>query len=93
MKRKLSLLALASLLTVARANAEETAFDKFLGHDSPVCVPVTVIEAAAKEYHPVSQDTYRFIQALYVATTSVSYELPQAIRLSSLQMGITLLPS
>jgi hypothetical protein len=76
MKWNLLLLAFASLLTIGRANAEETAFDKFLAPNSPECVPVAAIEAAAKNYRPVSQDTYRFIQALYVATPPISRELP-----------------
>ena len=75
MKWKLSLLAFASLLTV-RANAEETAFDKFLSPNSPKCVPVAAIEAEAKNYRPLSQDTYRFIQALYVVIPPISHELP-----------------
>lgn len=60
MKSKLLLLAFASLLTV-RANAEETAFDKFLTPNSSECIPVAAIEAAAKNYRPLSQDTYLFI--------------------------------
>jgi hypothetical protein len=76
MKWNLPLLAFASLLTVGRANAEETAFDKFFAPNSPKCVPVAAIEAAAKDYRPVSQDTYRFIQALFVATPPISHELP-----------------
>jgi hypothetical protein len=76
MKWNLSLLAFASLLTIGRATAEETAFDKFLTPNSPECVPVAAIEAAAKQYRPVSQDTYRFIQALYVAIPPMSHELP-----------------
>jgi hypothetical protein len=76
MKWNLPLLAFASLLTVGRANAEETAFDKFFAPNSPKCVAVTAIEAAAKDYRPVSQDTYRFIQALFVATPPISHELP-----------------
>ena len=75
MKWKLSLLAFASLLTV-RANAEETAFDKFFAPNSPKCVPVAAIEAVAKDYRPVSQETYRFIQAIYVAIPPISHELP-----------------
>ena len=76
MKWNLSLLAFASLLTVGRTNAEETAFDKFLAPNSPECVSIAAIEAAAKNYRPVSQDTYRFIQALYVAIPPISHELP-----------------
>ena len=76
MKWNLLLLAFASLLTIGRANAEETAFDKFLAPNSPECVPVAAIEAAAKNYRAVSQDTYRFIQALYVAPPPISRELP-----------------
>ena len=79
MKWKLSLLAFASLLTV-RANAEETAFDKFLTPNSPECVPVTAIEAAAKNFRPLSQDTYRFIPALYVVIPPISHELPPGDR-------------
>lgn len=76
MKWNLSLLAFASLLTVGHANAEETAFDKFLAPNSPECVPVAAIEAVAENYRPVSQDTYRFIQALYVAMPPISHKLP-----------------
>jgi hypothetical protein len=76
MKWNLQLLVFASLLTVGRANAEETAFDKFFAPNSPQCVPIAAIEAAAKDYRPVSQDTYRFIQALYVAIPPISHELP-----------------
>ena len=50
MKWDLSLLAFASLSTVGRANAEGTAFDKFLAPNSPGCVPVAAIEAAAQNY-------------------------------------------
>jgi hypothetical protein len=60
MKWNLSLLVFASLLTVARANAEETAFDKFLAPNSQKSIPVVAIEAAAKNYRPVSHDTYRY---------------------------------
>jgi hypothetical protein len=76
MKWNLPLLAFASLLTLGRANAEETAFDKFLAPNSPKCVPVAAIEAVAKAYRPVSQETYRFIQAIYVAMPPISHELP-----------------
>jgi hypothetical protein len=79
MKWKLSLLAFASLLTV-RANAEETAFDKFFAPNSPKCVPVAAIEAAAKDYRPVSQETYRFIQALRSRLYLMNYH--PAIRLN-----------
>jgi hypothetical protein len=76
MKWNLSLLVFASLLTVGRANAEETAFDKFLAPNSPKCIPVVAIEAAAKNYRPVSHDTYRFIQAIYVAIPPIFHGLP-----------------
>ena len=76
MKWNLPLLVFASLLTVGRANAEETAFDKFFAPNGPQCVPVAAIEAAAKSYRPVSQETYRFIQAIYVAIPPISHELP-----------------
>ena len=46
MKWDLSLLAFASLLAVWRANAEESAFNKFLGTNS-LERPVAAIEAAA----------------------------------------------
>jgi hypothetical protein len=76
MKWNLPLLVFASLLTVGRANAEETAFEEFFAPNSPKCVPVAAIEAAAKGYRPVSQETYRFIQAIYVAIPPISHELP-----------------
>jgi hypothetical protein len=75
MKWNLPLLVFASLLTVGRANAEETAFEEFFAPNSPKCVPVAAIEAAAKGYRPVSQETYRFIQAIYVAIPPISHEL------------------
>ena len=76
MKWNLPLLVFASLLTVGRANAEETAFEEFFAPNSPKCIPVAAIEAAAKGYRPVSQETYRFIQAIYVAIPPISHELP-----------------
>jgi len=93
MKWNLSLLAFASLLTVGRTNAEETAFDKFLAPNSPECVSIAAIEAAAKNYRPVSQDTYvlyrRFTSRFRLYLTNCRL----VIRLNWLRTEITLLPS
>jgi hypothetical protein len=55
-------------------------FAPFLNQDSPTCVLVSVIEHAAQEFRPVKLETFRFIQAFYVAIRPISRELPPGNR-------------
>lgn len=56
--------------------APTTAFDEFLADNSPPCIPVADIEAKAAAFVPMTQEQFRFVQALYVLIPPVDHKLP-----------------
>jgi hypothetical protein len=79
--RLLFLTACLTLNDVRDATAQNASpFAPFLNQDSPACVLVSIIEHVAKEFRPVKAETFRFIEAFYVAIPPISRELPPGNR-------------
>jgi hypothetical protein len=72
-----------SLVVGGSAHAAERgdagAFDKWLTPDSPECVPVADIKAVGSAID-LTQDQFRFVQALYIAIPPTSRKLPPGDR-------------
>jgi hypothetical protein len=70
-----SVLATATLLSVAAQAQESGPFDKWLSRSSPQCVPVADFKSVAQTIQ-LTQDQFEFVRALFVAIPPMSTKLP-----------------